>query len=528
MSLEKVSGQLSTIVKGLSAGKKASLILVILSSIIGFVMIITWAGVPDYQGLYSNLNPEDAGSIIAYLKENRIPYKISETGNGILVPKENIYEIRMSLASKGLPQGSGVGFEIFDNTKIGISEFTQNINYQRALQGELSRTINRFEEIESSRVHIVLLKNSLFKEDEEPATASVVVKLRQGRNLSGNKVQSIVHLLSSSISGLQPENVTVVDSNGNMLTHAKSSESEENSSDDQMQYQEKMEKNIETRIKSMLETALGPAKAIVRVSCLLDFKKQEKTEELYLPDNRVIRSEQRFNEMSKGEELKPAGIPGVEQNNNQIKADVPTDSKGYQKNDQTINYEIGHVTSHTIEPTGKIKRLSVAVLVDGSYKKNQNEKEEVSTEYIPRTKEEMEKLINIVKRSVNFDMERGDEVEVVNIPFENQKTSEIQEDNNESGWAAKISSYSSYLKFLFAGLFVLMTFMFVVRPIIAWLTTSPPGARHLIDHLPKTAGQIQNESHGNYKQLSYHEQVKEKLKSDSASVDLLNQWMNEA
>ena len=528
MSLDKFSTQFTSILAGLSTGKKISLLLVTLSTILGFVFIITWAGKPDYQNLYAGLNPEDAGSIINYLKENQIPYKVSEYGNGIQVPKENVYEIRMSLATKGLPQGSGVGFEIFDNSKIGVSEFSQNINYQRALQGELSRTINRFEEIENSRVHIVMASKSIFKDYEDHASASVVIKLYQGRQLSKNKVQSIVHLLSSSIAGLNPENVTVVDSSGNMLTKVKVGEGIENSSDDQLQYQEKIEKNLENRIKTMLETALGQSKAIVRISCLLDFKKHEKTEELYYPDNRVIRSEQHYNENSSDQSVIPAGIPGIAMNDEIGEDSMPSSPKGYQKQDQTINYEIGRVTNHIIEPTGKVNRISVAVIVDGSYKENVDKEGVVSLEYIPRSKEEMDKLENIIKRSVNFDEKRGDEVEVVNIPFESQKSEELNDKNEESGWLKSILSYSSYLKYLFAGLFILMTFMFVVKPIVSWLTTAQAGQRTMIDQLPKTVSQIENEMKGNLKQISYQDQAKQKLRTDSASIDLLKQWMNEA
>ena len=331
MALENVSTQLGSIFSGLSTGKKISLFLVTVFTVIGFIFIITWAGKPDYQNLYSRLNPEDAGSILNYLKENHIPYRVSDYGNAILVPRESVHEIRMALATKGLPQGGGVGFEIFDNSKIGVSEFAQNINYQRALQGELSRTINRFDEIENSRVHIVMASKSIFKDNEEPASASVIIKLYQGRKLEKNKVQSIVHLLSSSVSGLKPENVTVVDSNGNMLTHNTSNDSLQNSSNDQLEYQNKVEKYFENRVKSMLETALGPANAIVRVSCLLDFTQQEKTEELFLPENQVVRSEQHYNELKNDKDIIPAGIPGILKNDKNNGGDIASDANGYQK-----------------------------------------------------------------------------------------------------------------------------------------------------------------------------------------------------
>ncbi len=215
--------------------------------------------------------PEEAGEIITYLKAQKIPYRISENGTGILVPHDKVYESRLALASQGLPQGGGVGFEVFDNTKIGMTEFVQNVNYQRALQGELSRTINRIAEVESSRVHIVMPEKSLFIEQEEPATASVVVKLRRGQWLNQEQVKGIVHLVSSSVSRLKPDNVTVVDTSGKMLAGFSDRTEVTRLSSDQLEYQANLERNLETRIKSMLEKALGRGKAIVRLSCSLDF-----------------------------------------------------------------------------------------------------------------------------------------------------------------------------------------------------------------------------------------------------------------
>lgn len=524
---DKISEQLNAINGSLSFSKKISIFILLVGTIAGFLMIVTWAGSPDYQVLYSGLNSEDSGIILDYLKENNISYEISAYGNAISVPKENVHEVRMVLASKGLPQGSGVGFEIFDNTKIGMSEFAQNINYQRALQGELARTINRFDEVESSRVHIVMASKSLFHEQEESASASVVVKNYPGKTLSKKKVQSIVHLLSSSISGLEPENVTVVDSKGNMLARSNADKAFENSSDVHLDYQEKIERNLEHRVKSILETALGKAKANVRISCLIDFKKMEKTEEMYIPENRVIRSEQHFNELSGNEEEIPVGIPGpVDKNKANVSdAEMEKGIKNYQKNDQTINYEIGKVVSHIVEPTAKIKRLSVAVIVDGTYKENVDRKGNVSYEYIPRTRDEMQKLENIVKRTVNFDTNRGDEVEVVNIPFETTKNDFVKEEEPESGWLSKIAPYWYYMKYPFAALIILMIFLFVIRPIVTWLTSTTIQQRELINQLPKTVGEIENDTSFNTAQVTFQDKANQAFQNDQSSVDLLKQWL---
>jgi flagellar M-ring protein FliF len=498
-------------------------------TICGFVFFISWAGQPNYHPLFSGLNPEDAGAVLDYLKENHVQFKFSENGNTILVPKEQVYELRMSLASKGLPQGGGIGFEIFDNVKIGMSEFSQNINYQRALQGELSRTIDRFNEIESSRVHIVMASKSIFQENQEPASASVIVKLRPGCMLTTNKVQSIVHLLSSSIPGLDPKNVTVVDNAGNMLTRLINEEATQNLSEDHLDYQEKIEKNIENRIKSMLETALGPAKTSIKVSCMLNLKKQEKTEELFYPDNKVVRSEQNFNETTNdGSEQKMSGTPGPLGNNEPEKSKGVSVQKGYQKNDKTVNYEIGKVVSHIIEPVGEIKKLSIAVIIDGTYKESKDKEGNISTQYLPRTKDEMEKLKNIIKKSVNFDSQRGDEVDVINLPFESTKSEQNPANETPGGFWSKVIENIYYIKYLIAVVFALLAFFFIVRPIVFWITSSAPNGTHISGRLPQIDGDTGEASKKAIKQISFQDEASRILKNDQSSIDLLKQWMSEA
>jgi len=332
-----------------------------------------------------------------------------------------MHEIRLEMASKGLPQGGSVGFEVFNNTKLGMTEFVQNVNYQRALQGELSRTINKFKEIESSRVHIVMSPKSLFVDKEEPATASVVLRLRHGRWLSDNQIQGIVHLVASSVPRLKPENVTVVDNSGKMLAGFKDGNEAGKTSSNQLEFQERLEKSMDNRVKTMLEKALGIDNAIVRVSCLLDFKRREMTEERYFPENKVVRSEQILSETSGGSGINPRGVPGLRANIAKRKKTGKEDTLEYQKEDKTVNYEIGKMTSVISEPTGEIKRISVAVVVDGTYAKLKARGGKQSWKYIPRTPEEMKTLENIVKRAVNFDPNRGDAVEVANIAFETDK-----------------------------------------------------------------------------------------------------------
>ena len=517
--------QLKTLFKNLTLGKKITLLILIVSTISGFIFLMTWAGKPDFQILYSNLNPEDAGAVLTRLKDQKIRYQISSDGNSILIPNKQLYEIRMELASQGLPQGGGVGFEIFDNTKLGMTEFVQNVNYQRALQGELSRTINGFAEIESSRVHIVMPSKSLFIEQEEPATASIAVKIRYGRRLSEDQIQGIVHLVSSSISGLNPENVTVVDNNGKRLAGFKDKSTMGKVSADQLEYKEKVEKGLENRIKTMLEGALGAGRAIVRASCDLDFRRQEQTEEMYKPDNKVIRSEQLFNETSNEARLIPIGVPGTVIDTNKPK---PDSSLKFQKQDKTVNYEIGKVIKHIVEPIGKIDKISVAVIVDGTYKNIKGEDGNQELKYLPRTQDEMDKLENIVKRAVNFDAKRGDELEIINMPFESNRMAESEEAIAEEGWLSQLKHYTFFAKYIFLSISLLLCFIFVVRPLVAWLTTSSSENMEMLKQLPKTVGEIENEYAQGVKSLPFRDRALEIITKDSeSSVHLMQDWLKE-
>ena len=537
MPLNDLSIQLKTLLKNMSLGRKMAFLAIIGATLTSFVLLMIWTGKPEFQLLYSNLPPEDAGKILTRLKDQKIPYQISANGSSVLIPREKVYEVRLELASQGLPQGSGVGFEIFDNTKLGMTEFVQNVNYQRACQGELSRTINGFSEVEGSRVHIVMPSKSLFVDEEEPATASVVLKIRPGRKLSKDQVQGIVHLVSSSVSGLEPENVTIVDNYGKMLAGFKGKSTLGHINSDQFEFQEKMERSLENKVKTMLEKALGPGKAIVRVSCYLDFMRREKTEEKYQPDNKVVRSEQLFSETSNRTEVMPMGVPGVASNlqKGNTLSTVATSNPEFNKQDRTVNYEIGKVTSHTVEPVGKLSKLSVAVVVDGTYKTVQNRadrKKKGEWEYIPRSQEEMGKLEKIVKSAVNFDATRGDQVEIANIPFETAKLRMTEGEkgllNEKGGWVSSLKNYLPSIKHSVLGLFFLFCFLFVVRPLVRWLTSASVGDTDMLKQLPMTIDQIERGYGEGIKSLPFSDQASQLIAKDSHNAIQLmrNEWLN--
>ena len=351
--------------------------------------------------------------------------------------------------------------------------------------------------------------------------------------MNQNQINGIVHLLSSSVPRLNPEQVTIVDQNGKLLAGDQIDSTFGGLSSDQLEHQARVERDLENRVKTMLEAALGEDKAIVRLSCSFDFKSQEKTEELYLPENQVIRSEQALNESSNAPELAPQGVPGIRSN---IPGDITANEANqenartstFKKNDRTVNYEIGKIVSHIVEPVGELTRVSIAVLVDGSYQRTELEDGKVNWAYVPRTDEEMQKLENIVKRAVNFKEDRGDKVEIVNIPFESNKLALTDGTDEVGNWIDLLKKYQPYLKYGFLTLFLILSFLFFVRPLVRWLTEHSFGDMEMFRQLPRTVGELEDQIDSNAQQISFRDQASQMITSDSeASVGVMRDWIKE-
>lgn len=535
--MDKLLGPIGAALTAMSLKKKISLLVVMGLTIGGLVYLIQWSGRPDYQRLYTDLSMDDAGLIVDQLKSQKIPYRITAGGTCIEVPAEKVYELRMAMASEGLPQGSGIGFEVFDNAKLGMTEFMQNVNYQRALQGELARTINKIDEIKSSRVHIVMPTQTLFIEEETPASASVVLKLKPGKRIDQGQIQGIIHLVSSSVSGLQTENVTIVDNRGKLLAGKNGADSPLAMSTDQFMVQRKMETTLQNRIKTMLEEVLGPEKAIVRVSCELDFMRHEQTEEMYLPDNQVIRSEQIHDESTTDGRSTATGIPGVGSNIQPDGVGISNTATGtitdrnntlFRKQDQTKNYEIGKVVSRKIMPSGTLRRVSAAVVVDGNYQMVPQKKGKTEWQYTPRSPEEMVQFEKIVKSAINFNADRGDAVEIENIPFETSQLGMGEEVEPSVGIADKLRQFKFIFEYMLVALFVVFSFLFLVRPLVRWLTAEPSGGGEIVRQLPKTVSELEREySHG-AQQLPFRDQIQQMIASDNqGSLGVMREWIKE-
>ncbi|MEE8422943.1 MAG: flagellar basal-body MS-ring/collar protein FliF [Thermodesulfobacteriota bacterium] len=450
---------------GMSVGKKISYLAFIGVVVAGLVVFVLWSQQPVYRVLYANLDPDDAGTVISKIKEQRILYKVEDGGRTILVPKEMVYDVRLDLASQGLPQGGGVGFEIFDRTNLGMSEFVQKINYRRALQGELARTIAQLTEVNGARVHLAMPEPSLFLRDEKKTTASVILKLASGTRLNNSQVRGIVHLVANSIEGLHSEDVTVVDTSGKILTKSTGGDLQSQMSSSQLEYQNTFEKGMEKRILVLLGKALGTDKARVMVAADLDFKMIERTEEVFDPESVVVRSEERSQEKSKGSSPTSGGAPGVASNLpgglGASGGASPFESK---RDQETINYEMNKVTSRIIEPTGTVKKLSIAVLVDGTYKALEGAEGEGEKEYVPRSDEELKRIETLVKGAIGFTAERGDVVEIVNIAFTNEPIFTDIETLPSPSFIKEL--LPSILRYASTIVVVVLMIFFVLKPMI--------------------------------------------------------------
>lgn len=365
----------------------------------------------NYSPLYTNLAPQDGAAVVKELDAEKIPYAISGGGTVIEVPRGIVYQTRLKLAGKGVPAGGGVGFEIFEKTPFGVSEFTQQVNYLRALQGELSRTINSIAAVQSSRVHLAIPSRSNFLGPEEKPSASVVVDLRPGYHLSPDQVQGVVNLVASSVPKLSSDKVTVIDSSGRPLKEivvaAPNSEAEKLTI-----LQHKQEEELQRRIETMLDPVLGPGKVVVRANVQVNLQETLMTKEKFDPDNKVVRS-QRTAVDDSGDK---GGTVGVQANVPGGEA-TKVGTGGSRRSNETVTYEVGHTTSRIIEPRGQIQKLSVAVFVDGKYE---------GDKYVARSAQEMELIKGMVKHAVGFDAERGDEIEVANVPFKIQPADAIK------------------------------------------------------------------------------------------------------
>ncbi|MDR3554742.1 MAG: flagellar basal-body MS-ring/collar protein FliF [Syntrophobacteraceae bacterium] len=417
----------------------------------------------DYAPLFSGLSDSDMGEIVQTLKEKKIPYHADQ--NRIDVPKAQVYETRLSLAASGIPKGSGIGFEIFDHQNLGTTEFVQKIDYQRALQGELARTIDGMSQVLESRVHLVLPVDSLFKDDQKPATAAVVLKLRRGATMDSKELQGIVHLVAASVRGLKEDHITVMSTDGRLLYTKQKQDQTEQLTDTELGIKHRMEEDLSQKIQSMLERVVGPNKVMAKVAVDLNMDQVQIAEDRYDPDSAVIRSQERTTENAQGGNVgQGQGTPDIQGKLLQNAPNTTAQKSGNQSNRQTevVNYEINKTSRRITQLPGGISKLTVAVMVDGTYKTEKGADGQPNDIYVARSPEEIKSIKQLVQDAVGYSESRGDQVTVSSIPFV-----------TDMGGGDMVKAENKYLQFvkswqkvIFNVVIAALVFLFIIRPVM--------------------------------------------------------------
>ncbi|MGK7246188.1 flagellar basal-body MS-ring/collar protein FliF [Buttiauxella agrestis] len=404
--------------------------------------LVLWAKAPDYKVLYSNLADQDGGAIVTQLTQMNVPYRFSDNGSAIEVPADKVYDLRLRLAQQGLPKGGAVGFELLDQEKFGISQFSEQVNYQRALEGELARTIETLGPVKTARVHLAMPKPSLFVREQKSPSASVTLSLEPGRALDEGQISAVVHMVSSAVAGLPPGNVTLVDQGGHLLTQSNTAGRDLN--DAQLKYAMDVENRFQRRIETILAPIVGSGNVHAQVTAQIDFSNKEQTEEQYRPNSDPSQSAVRSRQLNQSEQVNgrnPGGVPGALSNqpappnnapistppqnnaanaqpqNQSTSTSAQTGSSNTQR-DETTNYEVDRTIRHTKLNTGDVQRLSVAVVVN--YRQLSDGKP------LPLTADQMKQIENLTREAMGYSDKRGDTLNVVNSPF-----SATEETSNE-------------------------------------------------------------------------------------------------
>ncbi len=437
----------------------------------GIIGLSIWMGRPEYRVLYSNLGPEDASVVVKALQADKVVYRITDNGATIMVPQEVVYDQRIKIAGEGGLVGQGIGFEIFDKVKVGQTDFVQKINYTRALQGELARTISEFPSVESARVHLVIPRRSLFVEERQSPSASVVLKLiRPNIKVDQKEINAVLNMMLMSVEGLDRGHVSITDTSGKVL-YQPEEDSLAGITTTQMEYRQTVQRNLERRIEEMLQPLFGPGRVIAKVNADMDFSQKTIRRELFDPERTAVRSEYRSEESQQGRANLEAGSPDVNFRGDGITGSV-SDQSGTREA-RTTNYEINKEEQQIVSNVGELRRLTVAVLIDGTYVKTDG-----AWTFMPRKSEELEQVRQLVHNAVGLDAGRGDALEVSSAPFTD---SEPPRDPN---FADMLADYAERLgKPLLNALLAFLFLMLIVRPVVLALIRPKVEAGEMVEGL---------------------------------------------
>lgn len=423
-----------------------------------------WLNKGDYVLLFDDMDADSAGQVVTRLKSMKVPYQLDAGGRAIRVRSESVDELRIDLSSQGMPQSGRIGFEIFDRTAFGATEFLEKVNYRRALEGEIARTISTISEVSSARVHIAMGKDSLFGESR-PAKASVVLKLRGQRPLASSSIAGISNLVAASVEGLRPESVVIVDSFGRPLARPTEDDNDPMGAA-QLERQQRLERDMSTRVIALLEPVVGADRVRVNVALKLNPQTSEETEERWDP-NTVVRSRQLSTDQ--------ANLPGALGQAAGVRSNMPqqpNDPKpqtasaagaGTSRTAETTNFEVSKTTRHVVRPPGEVARLSVAVILDDDQQQKKEQDGTAKTVRVARPREELQKIHGLVAAAVGFDMMRGDQLTVENVSFDEPPVEEEVAPSMFVRYAPQITEVSRLGTVLIIGL---VGFLFVIRPLL--------------------------------------------------------------
>jgi flagellar M-ring protein FliF len=449
------------------------------AALIGFfALVIVRISTPAMAPLFTDLTLEDSGRIVKELDGQGIAYDLRADGATILVPKAMVARARMRLAETGLPRGGSVGYEIFDKSDtLGTTSFVQNVNHLRALEGELARTIRSLDRVSAARVHLVIPERQLFARDRQDPSAAIVLRVRS--SLEPSQVRAIRHLVASAVRGLKPERVSIVDEQGRLLADGVSNDPG-GIAEGLDERHTALEQRLKQQIESIISSVVGPGRARVQVSAELDYSRIQQTSDTFDPESKVIRSTQSREEAAQsGEAQREDGVsvgnelPGGNQQRGAREREAPARADANKKSEETVNYEISRTTrTETIE-AGRVKRIAVAVLVDGVYSKGASG----DAAYQPRPKEEIDRIAALVRSAIGFDQKRGDQVEVVNLRFaEVPGTPPITEDGWFSFLRLTTDDIMQVVNLVVIAILSLLVLLFVLRPLVRRIVTPDESA----------------------------------------------------
>ena len=467
---DRVSGQIKDFLTGLSAGRKVALGVTAVGIFVFIMGMLYWASQQNYQPItYGNMSPEDSANVMRLLREKKIPFQVDVSGKQVTVPSEYLNDLRLELAMQGMPQSQGAGYELFDKQSFGTTSFVNKLNHQRALEGELMRSINTIKGVKRSRVHLALPEKSAFVQDQKKVTASVVLDLESGIQLNDKQIFGIGHLVSSAVEGLDATNVAILDSFGKELSK-NTHDSLISLTSEQSDYKRKLEESYQSKVEDVLSKVVGEGRVKASITADLDFSSVQESQTILDQDGATIRSQQKIGESMEGSRPVASGAAGATTNTPGEQPGVVTPSavrNNTNKSNEIVNYEIPKTIRTTSRPVGSLKKLSVAVLIDGKQVKSTAADGTSEMKNEQWSAEKVKEFEALVAGALAIDKKRGDTLEIKNMEFAHVDFDEAEKILNTS----MIRSYvQQIVLYSVVALVIVLFFFFVVRPYIRWIT----------------------------------------------------------